>query len=70
LDKVGFMMRDTGFNSRNSRHDEKVNRVFPPPLFRGGKLLGDELSVKKYRGIRDYEITGLIFEQYSRLDLE
>jgi hypothetical protein len=70
LDKVGFMMRDVGFNSRNSRHDEKVSRVYPPPLFDGGKLLGDELSVKKYRGIRNYEITGFIFERYSRLDLE
>jgi hypothetical protein len=63
-------MRDTGFNSRNSRHDEKVSRVFPPPPFYGGKLLGDELSVKKYRGIRNYETTGFIFERYSRLGLE
>jgi hypothetical protein len=45
------MMRDAGFNSRNSRHDEKVSWVFPPPPFYCGKLLGDELSVKEYRGI-------------------
>jgi len=40
------------------------------PFFYCGKLVEDELSVKKYWGVRNYEIAEFIFEPYSRLDLE